>query len=292
MKAACGEMSVRDALRWGIRALSRKDGDTPRLDAEVLLACILECPRSVVLSRWDDLLSSPQEERYRGLIARRANHEPVAYLVGERAFFDLDLSVDPRVLIPRPESEHLVEAALVWAHDQPVDGLRIVDVGTGSGALALAVARHLPSASVWATDVSHDALMVASANARRYGLEERIMLVCGDLLVSLEGTFDLVLANLPYIPREDVACLMPDVVRYEPRVALDGGNGGLELVERLLGQLASRLARPGLALLEIDEGQADTVIAWARRSLPDAKLGVIKDYAGLERVVQLQRDAV
>jgi len=281
-----GPLSVRDALRWAVRVLVSSGSDSPRLDAEVLLAHALGIRRSQLPLYWEETLSTEAAEAFTILVRRRAAHEPVAYLVGRRAFYDLDVCVDARVLIPRPESELLVEEALSWARAHEGDVWRVADVGTGSGALAIALARHLPSAWVWGTDLSPEALAVARENARCYGVEGRIGWVCCDLLSALAGPFEIIVANLPYIPHEEIASLPPDIVNYEPHLALDGGPGGLTVIERLLQQVPERLSRPGLLLLEIDSRQAERTAALAGASLPDAHIAVLRDLAGLPRVVR------
>jgi release factor glutamine methyltransferase len=289
----CAEgMSLREALLWAARLIAASGSTTPRLDAEVLLGHVLGLSRAQLHAHWDDPLTSAQARRYAELVPRRAAHEPVAYLLGQKPFYDLELYVDRRALIPRPETEHLLEEALAWgqAH-QPHEGrpLRVVDVGTGSGALAIVLARHLPQAQVWAGDISPEALALAARNLGRYDLRERVMLVCTDLLSAFGGQFDLIVANLPYISRGELPSLPRDVAEYEPQVALDGGEEGLEMIRRLLAQAPERLASPGLLLLEIDHRQGDKVLEMAQAHLPDAEVTLLRDYAGLERVVRAER---
>jgi release factor glutamine methyltransferase len=281
-------LTVRDAVRWAIPLLVVSGSETPRLDAEVLLGHVLSTSRAGLLAHGDDALSAEQAAQFAQLVRRRVAHEPVAYLVGQRAFYDVELLVDRRVLIPRPETEHLVDDALEWARrGAGQEALRIADVGTGSGALAVTLARHLPAARVWAVDLSPDALQVATANVRRYGLEQRVLPVCADLLSALGGPLDLVVANLPYVRAAEVAGLAADVAAYEPHLALDGGIDGLNAIRRLLPQVAERLAAPGLVLLELDPWQAEATVEVARRQLPAAEVSVLRDYAGLERVVRI-----
>lgn len=285
-------VSLNDALLWAARRLAASGSTTPRLDAEVLLGHVLGLSRTQLYAHGDDLLTARQARQYEGLVRRRAAHEPAAYLVGQRAFYDLELAVDHRVLIPRPETEHLVEEALVWGRShQPSEGrpLRVVDVGTGSGALAIVLARHLPQAHVWAVDISAKALEVAACNLRRYSLEGRVMLLCADLLGAFASAFELIVANLPYIGQEELSSLPQDVIDYEPRVALDGGEEGLGVIRRLLAQAPERLASPGLLLLEIGHGQGAHVLEMAHFYLPDATVSLLRDYAGLERVVRVER---
>lgn len=285
--------TVQAVVLAAARRLAAAGCDTPRLDAEVLLAYVLGTDRAGLHLHWREPLAPADADRLAGLVARRAAHEPVAYLIGERAFYDVDLYVDRHVLIPRPETEHLVEEALAWtaAYSPAAPGgtdhaWRLADVGTGSGALAVVLGRRLPGAHVWAVDRSPAALAVAARNVARYGLEGRVLPLCGDLLAPLAGPLDLVLANLPYVRRDEVPTLQRDVAAYEPRLALDGGADGLDLIRRLLPQAAERLARPGLLLLEIDPRQAPTAAALALAALPGASVAVLRDYSGRERVVR------
>jgi len=282
-------MSICGALHWAVPVLASSGSTTPRLDTELLLAHVLSLTRPQLYVRWDDPLGAAAAGRFVALVQRRADHEPVAYLIGRRCFYDVDLYVDRRVLIPRPETEHLVEEALTWAQSRGQRGLRIVDVGTGSGALAIVLARHLPHAQVWAVDLSREALCVARRNLERHGLGSRVSLVCGDLLSSFAGRFDLIVANLPYVPREALHHLSADIAAFEPHVALDGGQDGLATIRRLLAQCPQRLASPGLMVLEIGDGQGQGVRKTARRHLPCAETTVGRDYAGLERVVRVER---
>ena len=181
-----------------------------------------------------------------------------------------------------------MEEALGWAGGRRTAELRIADIGAGSGALAICLARRLGQSRVVAVDVSPAALQVARSNIARYGLQERISLVCGDLLTPLAAAFDLVVANLPYVARDELATLQADVAAYEPSLALDGGAGGLELITRIIEQAAEGLRCPGLMLLEIDSRQADRVVRLAE-ALPRVCVSVLRDLAGLERVVRVER---
>jgi release factor glutamine methyltransferase len=271
---------------WASRVLALAGSSTPRLDAEVLLASVLSVTRAQLYAHWDRVLEPQQIEQYADLIRRRKAREPVAYLIGQRSFYDVELSVDPGALIPRPETEHIVDEALAWARHQK-DCLRVLDCGTGSGALAVVLARRLECARVWAVDISRAALAVAARNVDRYHLGDRILLVCGDLASAFGGMFDLIVANLPYIARAELDTLPPEVGEYEPRLALDGGNDGLDVVRRLLGQSRELLAHPGLLLLEIDPRQAEAAQALALRVWPGAESRIIRDYAEWPRVLMV-----
>ncbi|MBM3188444.1 MAG: peptide chain release factor N(5)-glutamine methyltransferase [Chloroflexi bacterium] len=288
------ERTIGESLRQATGALALSGSETPRLDAELLLSAALGTERPQWVVRWGERLEAPAAQRFEELLRRRIAHEPMAYLLGRRAFYDIELTVDARVLIPRPETELLVDEALAWAVARGSRPLRVVDVGTGSGALAIVLARRLPQARILATDLSWEALQVARTNVARYGLAERVSLLQGDLLAPLAGPVDLILANLPYVPRERLASLPRDVADYEPRLALDGGAEGLEAIRRLLTQAPALLAIPGLLLLEVDDAHAATVAAdaaaaFSQAGVSDARVSVLYDYAGLERVVRITR---
>lgn len=231
--------------------------DSPRLSAQVLLAHALGCDRVGLYVQFDKPLAPEELGRYRELVRRRLGGEPVAYLVGSQEFWSIALAVDGRALIPRRDSETLVEVVLAAIADRAAP-LRIADIGTGSGALALALLRELPAARAVATDLAPGALALAGENAARLGLAERIDLRQGDLLEPLAGeAFDVLVANLPYVPSGDIDRLAPEVKR-EPRAALDGGADGLDLVRRLVASCAGALAPGGLVALEhgFDQGAA------------------------------------
>lgn len=258
------------------------------MDAELLLGRILGCSRTLLQTRWHQPLEEADAIAFSALVKRRASREPLAYILGERPFYDVVLQVNSDVLVPRPETEHLVEEALRWAERQS-RRLRIVDVGTGSGAIAITMAKHLTGHRILATDISRQALQVAWDNARQLGLGARIDFLQVDLLTGLNGPFDLIIANLPYVDRDELSTLMPEVRIFEPRLALDGGPGGLKLVDRLLKQLSDRLAPRGLALLELDPRQFDAAISLAQQVLPCTQLCRIADLAGHDRVLRLAR---
>ncbi len=280
--------TIAAALAWARQTLARIPVAEP-LDGPLLLAHVLGCDRTVLLAHPEYPLTPEQETAFRALVARRAEGIPVAYLTGRRAFFDLELLVTPDVLIPRPETEHLVELALTWARGRG-GRLRLIDVGTGSGAIALALARHLPEAQVWAVDLSFAALQVARINAARHGLGKRVHFLQADLLTAWGGPtppFDLIAANLPYIPTVTLADL--PVARHEPLLALDGGLDGLTLIRRLMAQAPRVLTTNGLLLMESEATQGEQVTALAAQAFPGAMIQVHQDYAGLLRVLSVAR---
>ena len=264
--------TVREALDSAVIALSASGVDTPRLDAEVLLASALGVDRGMLIAYPERELTGEQARWFIDASRRRRMREPVAYIVGWKGFRRLDLQVDRRVLVPRPETEHLVEAAL----SLPV-GARVVDVGTGSGAVALALKDERPDLTVFATDVSPDALDVARANAARLGLE--VSFVHGNLTAGLE--VDAVVSNPPYV--EQHAALAPEITQYEPAVALYGDIDGLSVIRMLVKDAAA----PFLAL-EHGEGQADAIEELVREAGFETVERIL-DLAGIERVLVARR---
>lgn len=261
-------MTVRDALL---------DSRIDPLDAELLLAYALKTTREHLLAHPDERIRPTILRRFRALVARRRKHEPVALLVGHKHFYDLTLAVAPGVLIPRPETELLVEESVAR---QPKT---VVDVGTGSGAIALTLARHLPTARIIATDLSPIALRLARKNARLLGLARRVRFVKADLLPPRSQEPDLIVANLPYLPTAVWRSAPPDVKRYEPRAALDGGRDGLDAYRALFAQVAARGWRCPL-LIEIDPSQKRRLPDVVRRFFPKARLDFKKDLSSRWRV--------
>ena len=264
---------------------------TATLDAQVLLAHLLGKERSWLFAHHDYSLSEAETVAYSDLVARRTAGEPIAYLIGRRDFYDLTFLVDPRVLIPRPETEFLVDAALDFLESCTEQGGMpiMADIGTGSGAIALTVAKHVPDARIHAIDVSEDALDVAQMNADRLGLRERVVFHQGDLLAPLPGRVHLIAANLPYVKHSDYIGLDVDVHDYEPRLALEAGDDGLDLIRRLLAAAPDYLLPGGLILLEIGYDQGAATIELAESLLPDIKqIHIEQDYAGLDRLVRIQ----
>ncbi|MBN2492127.1 MAG: peptide chain release factor N(5)-glutamine methyltransferase [Planctomycetes bacterium] len=276
-------VSVLDFLRRAQRFLEAHGTPSPRLDAEVLLAHLLGCERIDLYAGFDRPLSVAETARYRRLIQERGRGVPVAYLTGLREFYSLPFRVTPDVLVPRPETEHLVEAAL--AHLAPGAPARVVDVGTGSGCVAIAVARLRPAAEVVAVDVCAAALAVAEDNARRLGVADRVHLLQADGLEALGAgpLLDLILSNPPYVPESERDALPRDVRDHEPAVALFAPGSGTGLHRRLAAAAPSRLAAGGALFLEIGAGQEREVAGLVEAAFGRAT--VIRDLAGIARVV-------
>jgi release factor glutamine methyltransferase len=273
-------------LEWTAKKFAEKQLPSARLDAEVLLAHTLSTNRVGLYTAFDQPLKPDELTKYRELIRRRLAGEPIAYLVGEQEFWSLPLHVDARVLVPRRDTETLVEAGLRAARGAGVNVRKIVDVCTGSGAVALALATELPDARVWATDISEDALAVARSNVARHKLDERVTLLAGDLLpgalVAAEAPFDLIVSNPPYVPAGDIAGLSSEV-RAEPRLALDGGTDGLDVIRRLTPAAFAALAPGGTFALEhgFDQGEAVRALL---SSAGFVDVGSTRDLGGHERV--------
>jgi release factor glutamine methyltransferase len=282
-----GNVTISHALREGRQRLAHADTETPGLDAEVLLRHVLQLDRTGLFARLSDTVEPRALADYRRLLDARAAGTPVAYLTGEREFMGLALRVTTDVLIPRPETEILVEWAVAWLRLRP--GAVVVDVGAGSGAIALAIAAAIGPewiGRIIASDVSAAALEVARVNRARHGLTGRVTLVQGSLLAWLHEPVDLILANLPYLTPPQIA--ENPQLAAEPRLALDGGAAGLDLIRRLLADAPRILAPAGAIALEIDPTQRDDVVALATASFPDAAIGVLRDLAGRDRHVTIE----
>jgi len=274
-------MTVHDILLEASTQINRRD-------AELLLAHTLHQPRTWLLAHPEAELLPQQRNTFEALVYRRDAGEPLQYLTGTQEFFGLDIRVTPAVLIPRPETEHLVEAVLAWSKLQ-IKPLRLLDIGTGSGAIAIALAANLPSAEIIATDLSHAALSLARDNTLRLGFGERIRFLESDLFSAFdpnEPPLDAIVSNPPYIPLTEASTLQSEVVDHEPHTALFAGADGLDIYRRLIPSARTRLREDGLLALEIGFGQSaaltQLLFGWSNVS-------VINDYAGIPRVVLATR---
>jgi release factor glutamine methyltransferase len=275
--------TVLKLLQWTAEYFRDKGIESPRLDAELLLSATLELDRVALYVNFERPLIADELARYREKVRRRADREPLQYILGETEFWSLPFSVNPAVLIPRADTEVLVEEAL-----KRIDGCSsVLDVGTGSGAIAVALAHEKPEIKVTALDCSQDALEVARGNARRNGVVERVACLAGDLNSLPPGPFDMIVSNPPYIPSRDWEQLMPEVRDHEPRLALDGGDDGLEAYRRIAVQALKILSPGGWLLVEVGIGQAAVVSALFKAA---GLTEVVQrdDYAGIPRVVMGQ----
>jgi len=282
-------MTVHEVLNESTKALETAEMPSARLDAEVLLAYVLGCDRLTFFKNPEMTLDEQQLAGYRDLIARRLRWEPVAYITGRKAFWTFSLAVNKDVLIPRPDTEIIVEETLDICRKLDSDEIKILDIGTGSGAIALALAREVSKSKITATDISADALMLARKNACSLKLESKIDFLEGDLFAPVEGFFDIIVCNPPYISEEDYAQLPAGVKDYEPRIALWAGKNGLEFYEKLIDRSPGYLKKNGWLLLEIGAKQEQAV-----RGLLDVsgwydRIAMRRDYAGLPRVVKSRR---
>jgi release factor glutamine methyltransferase len=292
LAVGCAMTTIRAALDWGTERLVQAGQRSARLDAQVLLSHILGVERSMLYAYPERAISTEQERGFHALIERRVQHEPVAYLIGHKEFYGLDFVVDRRVLIPRPETELLVEAALERIHHRLEGGQvpLVADIGTGSGAIPVTLAveeARLPY--LYACDISSEALEVARLNCQRYHVERRVRLLQGNLLAPLPEPVDILTANLPYIGSEEKELLEPDVLAYEPHLALFSGPTGLGLLRRFCQEVRdSGKVRPHAAiLLEIGYQQREPLTPLLREFFPRATVSWKKDYAGWERLLQI-----
>jgi release factor glutamine methyltransferase len=253
------------------------------MDAELLLAHVLGCERSELFARDDESIGDALGLSFEVLVDERARGIPVAYLTGEVWFYGRRLEITRDVLVPRPETEHVVEAALADLRARKAANLRVADIGTGSGAIAVSLACELPEIRVVGTDLSQPALVLARRNARAHGVEERCTFLCGDLLEPLAGTkLDCIVANLPYVPTAEIP-KPPNPVAFEPALAVDGGADGLVHYRRLLAQIPSVAAANATIFLEAAPPTIEPLAALVERLLPNAHIEVREDYAGLDR---------
>jgi release factor glutamine methyltransferase len=260
--------------------------DAPRLTAEVILAHVLDVTRTQLLTRLDRTAEPAQLDRFQRELERVLQDEPLAYVVGHREFYDLELITDRRALIPRPETECLIESALTHLADQPAP--LIADIGTGCGAIAVTLAKHLPRARVIATDLSLEAVELARENARRHGVADRIDFRVGNLLEPVSESFDLLVANLPYIDDKDWPFLQKTIRGHEPKMAFLGGPDGLDLMRAMLKDAPRVMKAGSLILLEIGAYQGDDVTAIVQQHFPSARIAVQPDYSGLDRLVVVE----
>jgi release factor glutamine methyltransferase len=281
--------SIKRVLAWASDDFKRRGNKSARLDAELLLGEALGLDRIKLIVEAERPLTDDELSRYRGLIKRRRAAEPMAYILGRREFFALPLLVDRRVLIPRPDTEVLVETALEGTRERHLYG-RMLDLCTGSGCVAIAFAKERPTWRVTAVDLSPDAASVARENVRRAGVAHQLAILEGDLFEPLpaEAKFELITANPPYIPSADIAGLDADVRDFEPHLALDGGSDGLQITRRLIGQAQRYLAPGGLLALEGGFDQAPAVSDLLAEHGFD-QITRRKDLAGIERVVSGRR---
>lgn len=282
-------MNIGQALNKAEQALREQGIDNPRLDAEVIMAFCLGVERSVLFHEAGSELPERQVRRFDALIARRLDREPVAYITGRKEFWSLDFTVDRHVLIPRPETELLVEKVLECSGGMKDGPLTLLEVGTGSGAVAVAIAIERPRASLVAVDISPAALRIARLNARRHGVTDRVHFVCGNLCEPLTGKFDIVLSNPPYIAEEEFSHLADDVRIFEPEAALVSGKEGTEMHRSIIDSSAGCLTGGGRLFMEMGAGQHKRIGSMLKQDGRYDGIVFYRDLAGIVRVVSARR---
>jgi len=285
-------VTIAETIRIAAVKLSATGIENSRLDAEVLLAHLLGKDRVWLIAHNNDSLDNDHAGIFEGFIARRARREPLQQIIGKQEFWGLDFIVTPDVLIPRPETEFVVESAIKAANTLAAP--LIVDLCTGSGCIAIGLAKELPSSRIIATDRSDKALFVARENARNCGVASRIRFLEGDLFGPLEeldiqGTVDIIVANPPYIPARELASLQPEVRDYEPEIALIAGPQGTEIHQRIIGEAPRYLKQHGLLIMEMGIGQTETLVHMFKNADAYAVPEVLKDLAGIERVIAIRK---
>ena len=285
--------SLRNVIQETHRTLESAGIPDARLEAEVMVMDVMRMPRQSIFAEQESQVSEQQQQSLNAIVERRLTREPLAYILNYREFYGVNLLVNPDVLIPRPETETMVEHALFMAlMGMESRELVIADIGTGTGAIAINLAIHLPAARIYATDAYDATLDVAAYNIRMHNVTDRVTLLKGDLLEPLPEPVDVIAANLPYLPTDRIPTLQPEV-QWEPIAALDGGPGGIDLIGRLLKQAAAgdRIKPHGVILLELDPEQIPEARLLATNGFPDAEITVEPDLAGLDRLLVVSLSA-
>jgi release factor glutamine methyltransferase len=287
-------MILSEALQSANQTLLTTRIDDASVEAELLLGHILKMPRTQLYTEPERVLTSAETRHLWRLVQRRLDHEPTAYILGHCEFYGIDFCIDPHTFIPRPETELLVEKAVELAHRIAYPGKRITiaDVGTGCGAIAISLALALPRAKIYATDISASALRVAGMNCQRHGVNSQVEILQGNLLEPLPQPVDMIVANLPYIKDCEFKDLSPEIINFEPTIALSGGEDGLDKIQQMLEQMPGKLSthRGGCSacfLLEIGQGQGEMATSLIKSYSPQASIELISDLGGIERVVKV-----
>jgi release factor glutamine methyltransferase len=285
-------LKIIEVITEAAQELAQSGIPNARLDAELLLSHIVKKNRAWFFTHGQDTLDGEQEHLFHALIGRRSRREPLQYILGFQEFWGLGFTVDPRVLIPRPETELLVEAAISFAKNRPRPV--VIDLCTGSGCIAVTLAKMLQAQRIFGTDLSSAALDLARENARKHGVEERIRFLEGDLFdplreLNLREQADIITANPPYIPENDLPSLQPEVKNFEPVTALIAGRKGTEIHERIVGDAPLFLSKKGALFMEIGIGQAETLTAFAASIGAYTRPEILKDLAGIDRIIILKR---
>lgn len=278
-------MTVKDVLAKAISVLKEKKVETPAKEAGVLLAYILKKDASWLYAHPEFQLSAAEIKKYDSIVSKRSKSMPLQYIVNNQEFMSLDFYVNPYCLIPRPETEILVEAALAWINESSCENIRVLDIGTGSGAICVSIAHYAAETIIDALDVSGQALQIAETNAKRHNVEGRIRFINADFLQwKNEEPYSVILSNPPYIPHNEISMLMSEVKDYEPLTALDGGSDGLLFYRYLASEVKRMMTPEGTIFVEVGIGQAECVVEMF--TYQGLKTSVYKDFAGIDRVVQ------
>ena len=278
-------MTVKDVLAKAISVLIEKKVETPAKEAGVLLAYILKKDASWLYAHPEFQLSAAEIKKYDSIVSKRSKSMPFQYIVNNQEFMSLDFYVNPYCLIPRPETEILVEAALAWINESYCENIRVLDIGTGSGAICVSIAHYAAKTIIDALDVSGQALQIAETNAKRHNVEGRIRFINADFLQwKNEEPYSVILSNPPYIPHNEISMLMSEVKDYEPLTALDGGSDGLLFYRYLASEVKRMMTLEGTIFVEVGIGQAECVVEMF--TYQGLKTSVYKDFAGIDRVVQ------
>jgi release factor glutamine methyltransferase len=282
-------MILSEALQSATQTLLEARIDDALIEAELLLGHVLRMSKTQLHTKPERDLSSAETEHLRHLVQRRLNHEPSAYILGHCEFYGIDFYINNHTLIPRPETELLVEKAVELAHhiSHLERQITIADIGTGCGAIAISLALALPQAKIYATDISASALQVAEINCWRHAVTSQVELLQGNLLEPLPQPVDMIVANLPYIRTCEFKDLSPEIINFEPPIALAGGKNGLDKIQKMLDQMPGKLAYGACFLLEIGQGQGEIATSLVNSYFPQASIELISDLGGIDRVVKV-----
>ena len=280
-------MNLKETLNATGETLIKTGSPDAKLEAEVLIRHVLGIDRATFFRDLEEPVTDSDRQQLDDLVVRRLRREPLNYITGFREFYGLSFEVSDSVLIPRQETELLVETVISLARSRPKHEIKICDVGTGSGAIAISLAVNLPFAEITAIDISQSALDIANANRRTHGVYNRVALRRGNLLEPVDFKPEIIVSNPPYIPMGDLSLLQPEI-QYEPRVALDGGTDGLELIRGLLSQSLDKVSSTGAILFEIDSSQENSARILAREYFPNADISVLDDLSGSSRAILIE----
>ncbi|MDO9026706.1 MAG: peptide chain release factor N(5)-glutamine methyltransferase [bacterium] len=275
-------MTIGQLLQWGAEALRQKGIESPELESEILLSFVFKCGRARLFLKNSEHVPKALESKFRRAVAQRQTRKPWQYITGETEFYGLKIKVNRNVLIPRPETELLAEAVLKrWKPEWTT----VLDIGAGSGAISIALARNLPNARIWASEISPGAGALAKRNVASHGLSRRVKIVKADIYPTIKQRYDCIVSNPPYIPSSQLKSLQPEISLYEPWQALDGGRDGLKFYRLIFQKLKTYLNPGGLLALEIGQGQGSQVRELLKNADPGIKVEIIKDYSKIQRIV-------